>query len=252
MKIVIPELDNPVVQEAVAGFSDIEFMSAESLDAAAGMVAEGAADAMVAGIDFPTRDVILACKKHLPMKSEFFSSCFICKREDRMFALADAGINKNPSSEQLFTIVEDTAKTFIKYTGERPRIAMLSYSTKGSGGKNAELEKIEFVIDRIREKHPDYIIDGEMQFDVAVNPAVAAKKMPDSLIKGDANILVVPDLNSGNILYKALEQFAGFTMAGPIVQGFEKPLADLSRGSTAEDIKLTIDVTQKIVRMKRL
>ena len=122
---------------------------------------------------------------------------------------------------------------------------MLSYSTNGSGGKNPDLEKIHFVINKIRESHPDYLIDGEMHLDCAISPEVAIKKFPTSAIKGDANILITPDLNSGNILYKSLERFSGFTCAGPIIQGFAIPLADLSRGSTLEDIKLTIEVVRR-------
>ena len=105
----------------------------------------------------------------------------------------------------------------------------------------------KYTIDKIRTAHPDYIIDGEMQLDAAIDPAVSAKKFPASAVKGQANVLITPDLNSGNILYKALERFAGFTVAGPIIQGFQIPLADLSRGSTADDIKLTIEVIRSLL-----
>ena len=181
------------------------------------------------------------------MKSRFFSSCFICQKDDCLLALADGGINKLPDADKLYCIVEDTAKTYQAYTGNQPRIAMLSYSTYGSGGKNPDLEKIYAVIDKIKQNHPDYIIDGEMQLDAAIYPAVAAKKTPDSPIKGQANILITPDLNSGNILYNSLERFGGFHIAGPIVQGFTVPLADLSRGSTVEDVILTIKVLRKLI-----
>jgi len=124
---------------------------------------------------------------------------------------------------------------------------MLSYSTKGSGGKNPDLDKIYYVIDQIREKHPTWLIDGEMQLDAAINPRVATKKTPGSPLQGHANILITPDLNSGNILYKSLEQFGGFTVAGPIIQGFDRPLADLSRGSTVEDTILTIKVIRSLL-----
>jgi phosphate acetyltransferase len=129
---------------------------------------------------------------------------------------------------------------------------MLSYSTHGSGGKNPDLEKIHFVIAKIRQNYPDWLIDGEMQLDAAVNPKVAAKKTPESPVAGQANILIVPDLNSGNILYKSLEQFAGFTCAGPIIQGFDIPLADLSRGSTIEDTILTIEVLKNQLKRRSL
>ena len=246
MKIVFPELNtNPIAREAAQAFPDVEFLDAPDLNAAAEMLNNHQADSMISGLDFSSRDVLLAYKNHLPLKSPFFSSCFICQREDRILALADGGVNKLPDSDKLYTIVEDTAETFKNYTGNQPKIAMLSYSTKGSGGKNPDLEKIYYVIDKIRATHPDYIIDGEMQLDAAINPKIATKKTPDSPIKGEANILITPDLNSGNILYKSLEQFAGFTIAGPIIQGFQIPLADLSRGSTVADAQLTIEVNIK-------
>ena len=246
MKIVFPELDtNTIAQEATQHLQEIEFLSAPSLDTAAEMLNHNEADSMISGLDYSSRDVLLAYKAHLPLKSAFFSSCFICKRQDQILALADGGVNKLPTKEQLYTIVEDTAITFQTFTGELPKIAMLSYSTYGSGGKNPDLDKIHFVIDQIRTNHPDWPIDGEMQLDAAINPRVAAKKTPGSPLQGSANILITPDLNSGNILYKSLEQFGGFTIAGPIIQGFVAPLADLSRGSTIEDIILTLDVIKK-------
>lgn len=128
---------------------------------------------------------------------------------------------------------------------------MLSYSTNGSGGKNSDLEKIHFVIDEIRKNHPDWLIDGEMQLDAAVNPTVAAKKFPGSEVAGRANVLITPDLNSGNIFYKSLEQFGGFTIAGPIIQGFDTPLADLSRGSTVADVVFTIEILKSLIERSR-
>ena len=245
MKIIFPELDNPVVKLATESFPESEFISANNLDEAAEMLKSGAVDSMISGLDYSSRDVLIAYKNHIPLKSAYFSSCFICQKENQILALADGGVNKLPTKEQLYTIVEDTTETFKNFTNETPKIAMLSYSTNGSGGRNPDLEKIHFVIEKIRENHPDYLIDGEMQLDCAINPEVAAKKFPTSKIQGDANILITPDLNSGNILYKSLERFGGFTCAGPIIQGFQIPLADLSRGSTVEDIKLTIEVIRK-------
>lgn len=247
MKIISPELNNEIIKKAFAAFPEIEPVPAASLDEAAAALNSGAADSMIAGLDYSSRDVLLAYKNFLPLKSQFFSSCFICEKEDARLVLADGGVNKIPSNDQLYTIVEDTAKTFEAFYAETPRIAMLSYSTKGSGGKNPDLEKIYYVIEKIRAEHQNWLIDGEMQLDAAVNPLVAAKKTPDSPLKGAANILIVPDLNSGNILYKSLEQFAGFTVAGPIIQGFTLPLADLSRGSSLEDVILTIKVIKKLI-----
>ena len=247
MKIIFPELKNPLAGKATQRFPQIEFISANSLNEATEMLLEKEADTLISGLDFSSRDVVLACRDKLPLSSPYFSSCFICEKENYHIALADGGINKRPNKEQLYTIVEDTAKTFETYYNEQPRIAMLSYSTNGSGGKNPDLEKIYFVIEEIRKNHPNWLIDGEMQLDAAIDPDVSIKKFPSSAIKGNANILITPDLNSGNILYKSLERFGGFTIAGPIIQGFIIPLADLSRGSSEADIVLTIDVVKKLL-----
>lgn len=245
MKIIIPELKNSTIQEAIKNFPEAQFLPADSLEQAGKMLNNSEADSILSGLDYSSRDVLLAYRDHIPLKSNYFSSSFICQKDSQILALADGGVNKLPNQDQLYCIVEDTAETFQAYTGEQPRIAMLSYSTNGSGGKNPDLEKIHFVINKIRECHPDWLIDGEMQLDAAINPAISAKKFPTSEVPGNANVLITPDLNSGNILYKSLERFGGFTIAGPIIQGFAKPLADLSRGSTATDVTLTLDVLIK-------
>ena len=232
MKIIFPELSqNSIAAEAVKSFPDIEFFGANSLEEAVNLLMSGAADSMISGLDYSSRDVLIAYKNSIPLKSPFFSSCFICERTEpdgsiTHFALADGGVNKLPDEAKLLTIVEDTATTYQTYYREQPRIAMLSYSTYGSGGKNPDLTKIHYVIDTIRATHPDWLIDGEMQLDAAISP----------------------DLNSGNILYKSCERFGGFTIAGPIIQGFTVPLADLSRGSTVADVILTIKVLQRSIK----
>ena len=249
MKIIFPEvIKNNLAKEAIKFFPNIEFLPADNLNHAIELLKT--ADSMISGLDYSSREVLITYKNHLPLKSAYFSSCFICKKAEKILALADCGVNKQPDAEKLYTIVEDTVETFKTYTNKIPKIAMLSYSTNGSGGKNADLEKIHYVINQIRANHPDWEIDGEMQLDAAVNPKIGQKKFPGSKVAGNANILITPDLNSGNILYKSLEQFGSFTCAGPIIQGFKIPLADLSRGSTLEDIKLTIDVIIKQLERK--
>ncbi|MBR2836872.1 hypothetical protein IKE79_00770 [Candidatus Saccharibacteria bacterium] len=248
MRIVFPELNtNPIARAAADHFPDIEWLPATSLEEATAFLASHRADSMLSGLNYASRDVLLAYKAAIPMKSQFFSSCFICERKGELLALADGGVCKQPNAAQLITIVEDTATTWLSYTGETPKIAMLSYSTYGSGGKNPDLDKIHTSLATIRETHPDWLIDGEMQLDAATRPEVAAKKTPNSPLEGTANILITPDLNSGNILYKSLERFGGFTCAGPIIQGFAIPLADLSRGSTVEDTILTIKVIRSLL-----
>ena len=248
MKIIFPEVNtNELAKQATTEFPDIDFLPADSLDHAADMLQQGIADSLISGIDFPSRDVVIACKNHLKLSSDYFSSCFICEKGNQVLALADGGVNKSPTKEQLYTIVEDTATTYQAYTNSQPKIAMLSYSTHGSGGKNPDLIRIHYVIEQVKEHHPDWLIDGELQLDAAISPTIAHKKTPNSPLAGNANILITPDLNSGNILYKSLERFGGFTVAGPIIQGFEIPLADLSRGSTVADIVLTIKVIRSLL-----
>lgn len=249
MKILFPEVNvNPLAQKAAKAFPDITFVPTENLESASIFLKAGKADSMISGLDYPSRDVLLSYKEHIPLQSTYFSSCFICERPGQLLALADGGVNKQPTKEQLYAIIEDTAKTYLKHTDDRPKIALLSYSTHGSGGKNSDLEKYHYVIEQIHLNHPDYLIDGELQLDAAINPKIAAKKAPSSPLKGEANILITPDLNSGNLLYKSLEQFSDFTIAGPIIQGFKIPLADLSRGSSLEDIILTVQVLKNLLQ----
>ena len=145
--------------------------------------------------------MLLAYKEYLPLESDYFSSSFICERGDFHFCLADGGVNKLPTKEQLLTVVEDSVKNFATFYEEQPRIALLSYSTNGSGGRNPDLEKYRYTIEKIRAAHSDWLIEGEMQLDAAVNPEIAAKKFPSSEIAGRANVLITPDLSSGNLLY---------------------------------------------------
>ena len=247
MRVIFPESENPIIKEALVSFPDLEVVPAPDLETATDMLARGEADSMVSGLDYSSRDVLLAYKAKIPLSSPFFSSCFVGKKDGKRLIIADGGVNKNPSKEQLYTIVEDTARTCEIYFKETPRIAMLSYSTKGSGGKNPDLEKIYYVIDEIKKNHPEWQIDGEMQLDAAIDPRVGEKKVGSSEVAGHANVLITPDLNSGNILYKSMEHLGGWTMAGPIIQGFSLPLADLSRGSSVEDVILTIDVIVKML-----
>ena len=248
MKIIFPELTtNQIARQAANHFEDIEFLPADTLPQAVEMLATGAANSMISGLDYSSRDVLLAYKNRLKLTSQFFTSCFICEKHDQILAIADGGVIKHPTEEQLYTIIEDTAKTYHTYVHIQPKIAMLSYSTHGSGGQDPDFDKIHYVIEQIKQHHPDWLIDGELQLDAAVSPVIAHKKTPDSPIGGQANILITPDLSSGNILYKSLERFGGFTVAGPLIQGFEIPLADLSRGNTLEDTILTIKVLRSLL-----
>jgi phosphate acetyltransferase len=151
----------------------------------------------------------------------------------------------------LYDIVVQTHETAEAILNDEPRIAMLSFSTLGSGGNDTSIDRIKRVIQKINDNYPDIKIDGELQLDAAINKTIGDKKAPGSTVAGRANVLIVPDLNAGNILYKAMEQFGGFTAAGPILQGFASPVSDLSRGSTKEDVLSVIDVEMKLVESRR-
>ena len=235
-----------VISECSEEFSDFEPVSCESLEAACVAVREGIADAMIAGIDYSSRDIILACRDIIGISGSTFSASFLFEKDGRELVIGDCAACKNPTEDQLFEIVLQTAATASQLLDEEPRVAILSFSTLGSGGKDPSIERAKNVINRLHAEHPEIIVDGEMQLDAAVNPQVALKKAPDSPVAGRANVLIAPDLNSGNILYKSLEQFGGFTAAGPLLQGFNKPVSDLSRGSTAEDVKLVIKTMLKL------
>ena len=246
MKILFPEANNEYIKAAAAELSGICEPVLEDCDlqTAATKLANGEADAMITGIDYSTRDVILATRDYVGIAEGFktFSSLFVAKLPDgRRYIISDGATCKNPTAEQLADIIELTHDAAAKILGEQPRVAVLSFSTFGSGGKDSSMDKTAEAIAIIRARRPDILVDGEMQLDAAVNPRVGAKKAPESAVAGHANVLITPDINSGNILYKSFEQFAGATVAGPILLGFKKPVSDLSRGSTVEDIILTAE-----------
>ena len=154
MKIVFPESENPIVKAATEPLRDIEILPASNLADATNLILDKKADSMISGLDYPSRDVLLAYKKNLPLQSKYFSSCFVVKKENQIIIIADGGVNKKPNKDQLYTIIEDTATTFKKCFNKVPKIALLSYSTKGSGGKNDDQEKNTFVINEIQKNHP--------------------------------------------------------------------------------------------------
>lgn len=255
MRVVIPEYKNRVMKQAMMLCSDLEFVHANSLEEGLEIVKEKNA-ALVAGIDITTRDMVLACKNVLEKTDSYFSSCFVMQKGKKKFVLADAGVCKKTSAEVLKTIVVQTYETAKKVLDDTPRIAILSFSSFGSGGEDASLLKIREAIEMVRSEHSEIVIDGEMQLDAAIDRNIARKKATDSSVAGRANVLVCPDLTSANILYKSMERFGGFTAAGPILQGFGAKrddgciipaiISDLSRGSTVKDVVLTLRMLEKI------
>lgn len=257
IKIVFPEYKNEIITaaiEAAKAKHGAEFapLTAESLEEACEKVHENAADAMIAGIDHTSRDVILSCRDIIGMESvKTFSASFLLEKDGKKYVLGDAAACKNPDENMLYDIVLQTAETAEALLDEPPRIAMLSFSTLGSGGNDKSIDKIRAVTNRIHKEFPSLAIDGELQLDAAINEKIGNKKAPGSTVAGHANVLIAPDLNSGNILYKAVEQFGGYTAAGPILQGFAAPVSDLSRGSTVEDVLSVIDVEIALVKRQK-
>ena len=162
--------------------------------------------------------------------------------ENGVFVFADCGLNQNPNSEELSEIAISTANSFKQILGKEPKVAMLSYSTKGSA-KAEEVDKVRIATELAKEKAPDLAIDGEMQFDAAIIPEIAKSKAPGSNVAGQANTLVFPELEAGNIGYKLVERLAKAEAYGPICQGMAKPVNDLSRGCKAEDIVGVVAIT---------
>ena len=248
MRIIIPEYNNRVMQIAMKKAKGVDFVLADSLEDGLTMLRDHSGDALIAGIDITTRDMVLGCKKILPKTQPYFSSCFVMKKRQKTIILADAGVCKNPNSEVLEVIVLGSYYVAKRILNIEPKVAMLSFSTCGSGGRDESITKINDAIAAVKEKYPAIKIDGEMQLDVAIDKKIAAKKNPGSKVAGEANVLICPDLNSANILYKSMERFGGFTAAGPILLGFDALVSDLSRGSTVKDVLLTIETLKKLAK----
>ncbi|MGV8168486.1 MAG: phosphate acetyltransferase [Candidatus Nanoarchaeia archaeon] len=207
------------------------------------MVYLGEADGLVSGATHTTADTLRPALQIIKTKEtvKYASSFFLMVTPDSVFFFADCGFIEEPTEEQLTSIAIQTADSAKRF-GFTPKIAMLSFSTKGSG-KGAVIEKVRKATENVKKLRPDLIIDGEMQLDAAIVPSVAKLKCPNSPIQGDANVLIFPDLNSGNIGYKLVERFGHTKAIGPIVQGLKKPVNDLSRGCSVEDVVIVTEVT---------
>lgn len=207
------------------------------------MLAEGSVDTMVAGISLPTRRIIEACMMTVGLSegvttpSSFFLMVVpnFLGQGPKSFIYADCGFNVEPTPEELADIAVASATSAAELLPEPPRVAMLSFSTQGSAA-HPRVERVTRALALARERAPDILIDGEFQVDAALTPAVAATKLKqESQVAGRANVLIFPDLDSGNIAYKLTQYMAGARAIGPILQGFNRPVCDLSRGASVED-----------------
>jgi phosphate acetyltransferase len=207
------------------------------------MVQLGLADGMVSGAVHTTAETIRPAFEIIGTApgNSVVSSVFLMCLADRVLFYGDCAINPDPTAEQLADIATASAATARQF-GTEPRIAMLSYST-GTSGSGADVEKVRKATELVRAKYPDLLVEGPIQYDAAVDPAVAKSKMPNSSVAGRATVLVFPDLNTGNNTYKAVQRSAGAVAIGPVLQGLGKPVNDLSRGALVEDIINTVAIT---------
>ena len=240
-------LDKRIARGKKITFDEAKEKMNSRLYRAATLVDMGYADASIAGSISPSEEIIRAGIQAVGIADgvEIVSSWFLMEYRDRTIAFADCGVVQNPTVSQLAEIAITTATNYERYTSNLPMIAMLSYSTHGSGGGDAVAkvraamvivqEKITAARER-GEEMGNWLVDGEVQFDAAFDPGVARIKTPDGPLKGAANVFVFPDLSSGNIAYKIAERMGGATAIGPLIQGTKKPFMDLSRGCKVADI----------------
>ncbi|WP_066056946.1 phosphate acetyltransferase [Robertmurraya korlensis] len=200
------------------------------------LVYSNKADGLVSGAAHSTADTVRPALQIIKTKEGVrkTSGVFVMVREDEKYVFADCAINISPDAQDLAEIAVESAKTARMFDIE-PRVAMLSFSTKGSA-KSPETEKVSAAVQEAKLRDPLLVLDGEFQFDAAFVPSVAKKKAPDSVIQGDANVFVFPSLEAGNIGYKIAQRLGNFEAVGPILQGLNRPVNDLSRGCNEEDV----------------
>jgi len=213
------------------------------------MVKNGEVDGLVSGATHSTPDTVRPALQIIKAAKgiKTILSMFFMTNSKTTLLFADCGLNEDPDAEQIVDITLATART-AKQFGIMPKIAMLSYSTKGSAqgpGPEKMIKATELAKSKLAKEFNDgeYLIDGELQFDAAFVPKVAAKKCPDSPLKGQANVFIFPDLGAGNICYKMAERLGGLNAYGPILQGLAKPVNDLSRGCNSDDIVAAVAIT---------
>ena len=205
------------------------------------LVKMGVADCLLGGATYSTADTVRPALQLVKTKpgNKIVSSCFIMVRshgsgDNEVLAMGDCAINIKPTEDELVEIAMECAKC-ARIFGIDPKVAMLSYSTKGSG-KGEDVDKVRNACEKVKALNPDFPVDGEMQFDAAVSPTVGQLKFPGSPVAGYANTFIFPDINAGNIGYKIAQRLGGFDAYGPILLGLNAPINDLSRGCNAQEV----------------
>lgn len=214
------------------------------------MIKKGDADGMVSGACHSTANTLRPCLQVIKTKpgTKLVSAFFLMEVPDCQFGdngtfvFADCGLNQNPNPEELAAIAGSSAETFRFLVQKEPKVAMLSHSTKGSA-KHPDVDKVVEATRIAKEQYPDLQLDGELQLDAAIVPEIAASKAPGSPVAGQANVLIFPDLDAGNIGYKLVQRLGKADAYGPITQGIAAPVNDLSRGCSAEDIVGAVAIT---------
>lgn len=209
------------------------------------MVDLGLADGLVAGAEIATAETFKPAFQIIKGKTKDtkISSFFVMTRDDETYILSDCGVNINPTAEEIVEIAKLSAESARVIGGlENPKVALLSYSTLGSA-EGDDAVKMRTAKELLKTQNVDFVFDGEMQLDSAIVPSVAKLKAPNSPIQGDANVLIFPNLSAGNIGYKIMQRFGGFSAVGPIAQGMRKPINDVSRGASVQDIVEAIAIT---------
>ena len=203
----------------------------------------GEVDGLVSGAEHTTADILRPALQLIKTKPDasLVSSVFFMCMADEVVVFADCAVNQDPTAEQLVEIAYQSAISADKFEIE-PRVAMISYST-GTSGSGAQVEKVRKATQMLKAKYPNLLVDGPLQYDAAMIESVAKQKAPNSNVAGKATVLIFPDLNTGNTVYKAVQRSANVLSIGPVLQGINKPVNDLSRGATVDDITYTIAIT---------
>lgn len=241
----------------------IENLSQSPLYQAGYLLKRGEVDAALAGAVYYTKEVIHAALKTVGLYPgiKTISGAFLMLKEPKIkkpentnniaFLFADCGVVIEPTSEQIVDIAFETVKTwnFLNISNDKPRVAFLSFSTRGSAD-HPRVDKIREASDLFQKRYPNILAEGELQLDAAIDSSIASKKNPDGNIKGKANILIFPNLESGNIAYKITQRLGGYQAFGPILQGLSKPYSDLSRGASTKDIIISSFISMQRAQIK--